>query len=113
MTSGEGQFSARSCLTVEGSIRGRDDANVPTVLIVFDRTFHKGKQREILALSNATAGMKAIAYLRTRILPGTNALSTKALDTAALAVGVASVAAGTLTFFMCHAGKLPMDSVWK
>ena len=38
------------------------------------------------------------------MLPAVDLLAAVALDAAALTVGIASVAAGALTFFVCHGG---------
>jgi uncharacterized protein YfiM (DUF2279 family) len=95
--------TACGCTLADGSSTlGSDNADAAAVLIVLHGALNKGEEREIVALTDAAAGMKAVADLPDKDIARDNALAAKSLHAAALTIGIAAVAAGTLTFFMCH-----------
>jgi hypothetical protein len=83
-------------------LRCADHANPPAVLIVLHRALNQREQRKVAPLADASAWMKPIADLPNEDIAGHDALAAKPLHAAALSVGVAAIAAGPLTFFMCH-----------
>jgi hypothetical protein len=52
------------------------------------------------------AGMELVAHLAHENVSGAHPLTTIPLDAAPLAVGIATIAAGTLTLLVCHYGNL-------
>ncbi len=62
----------------------------------------EGVDRVVLAESNVVAGLEARAALANDDRPRGHCLSTVALDSSELGVGVATVAARALSFLMCH-----------
>ena len=63
------------------------------------------EQRVIFALADAFAGMELGAQLTDDDVAGDNFFAAETFDAAALTVRIATVAAGALTFFMCHGGS--------
>ena len=71
----------------------------------------------VFALADTFAGVEAGAQLSDEDVSGDDLLAAEAFDAAALAIGIAAVAAGTLTFFMCHGswfcGAKPQADAWE
>src|SRR4051812_11130456 len=70
-----------------------------------DLAVDEGEQGVIIALADAFAGVELGAQLTDDDVAGDYFLAAETLDAAALTVGIATVAAGALTFFMCHGGS--------
>jgi hypothetical protein len=66
------------------------------------RAFNQGEQCVVFTLTNAYTWVEFISYLSHKNVPCSNMLTTETLDTAPLRIGIATVAARALTFFMCH-----------
>jgi hypothetical protein len=66
----------------------------------------QGIKGEVAALANIFTGMKAGAALTEKNGSGVDGLAVVALYAKTLAVAVASVSTGSLSFFMCHDGCL-------
>ena len=73
-----------------------------------DGPVDEGKQREIIPLADIPARVKLVAYLPHEDIARADPLATKLLDAATLRVGVASVAARSLSFLVRH-GSPPKD----
>lgn len=85
-------------------VRGSVGQNVDPAafLIELHRAIYQGEQREILATADIPAGVKYRSHLTNDDCAGSYRFAAKTLDTAPLALGVASIAAGSLTFLMRH-----------
>ena len=59
-------------------------------------------ERKIVPLADAAARMETIAHLADQDVAGDDALAAESLDAPSLRLRIAAVAAGALTFFMCH-----------
>ena len=70
--------------------------------IKFHKAINQRKERIVAALSDVLPGMENSAHLAHEDVAGTDLLAAKTLHTAALRVGIAAVAAGSLTFLMSH-----------
>ena len=59
-------------------------------------------QGVVVALTNACAWVEFVTYLADQNIASTHHFAAKFLDASSLCVGVATVAAGPLSFLMCH-----------
>ena len=83
----------------EGSVLARHDVYAAAFAVEFDFAIDEREERVIAALTDAFAGMELGAELPHDDVAGDNFLAAVTLNTASLAVGIATVAAGTLTLF--------------
>jgi hypothetical protein len=88
---------------------GGDDVNAAAFAVEHDRTVNQCEQGVVFALTNAFAWMPFIADLADEDVTGDNALATEFFDSTSLGVGIATVAAGALSFFMGHLNALLKD----
>src|SRR5688572_7040435 len=102
-----------------GCLQRVDDVDAAAVAVELDEAVDQGVEREIVPLADAAAGEEAVADLAHQNVAGPHLLAAETLDAAALTVGVATVAAGTLTLLMCHGGLKscwdtePENTAWK
>ncbi len=73
-----------------------------TFAVEFHDAVDQSEQGEVFALPDAFAGMKRVADLPDDDVPSDDRFTGIAFHTAALPGGIATIAAGTLTFLMCH-----------
>lgn len=76
--------------------------NSATAAVEVDVAVDQREEREIGALADALSGMELCADLPDEDIARPYFLPAEPLDAAALCIGIASVSAGTLSFFMCH-----------
>jgi hypothetical protein len=90
-----------------------DDADAAAAAVELDDAIDQREEREIFALPDAAAGMEGIANLTNEDIASHDRLAGEPLDAAALPGGIATVAAGALTFFMSHfeSGGRAQDAV--
>jgi hypothetical protein len=96
------KLAAVHFLAIGGSTFRRHYADTAAVLVVLNGSLDEGKEREIGSLADAAAGMEAVADLSNENIARYDSLAAEALYPAALAVGIAAIAARALTFLMCH-----------
>src|SRR5262245_61333341 len=82
----------------------RDDVDAAAFAVELDRAIDQREERVVAALADAFAGVELCTQLTDDDVAGDDLLAAVSLHTAALTVGIATVAAGALTFFMCHDG---------
>ena len=73
-----------------------------TFAIEFYFTIDQREQRVVFALADAFARMKLVAHLADEDVAGDDFFATVLFYAPILSVGIATVAARALTFFMCH-----------
>jgi hypothetical protein len=83
-------------------VGGGDHVHAAAASVELHLSVDQGKQGEILAQANAATGVERGANLAHQDAPRTDVLAAEPFYAASLSVGVATVAAGTLTFFVCH-----------
>ena len=105
LTKNAAAFTAARSRLFEPLLSGVDDVDATAFAIELDEAIDQCEEREVRALANVGAGMKLVAHLTDQDVASANLLATKLLDAAALTVRVPTVAAGTLSFFMCHCSK--------
>jgi hypothetical protein len=71
-----------------------------------DLAVDEREQCVISALADALAGVELGAQLADQDIAGDDLLAAESLDATTLAVRIATVATGALTFFMCHGSCL-------
>jgi hypothetical protein len=79
-----------------------DDLDPATAAVEMDVSINEGKKREIAPLADSLAGMEAVADLTDDDVSGANFLPAEQFHSQTLRIGVASVSAGALSFFMSH-----------
>jgi hypothetical protein len=84
------------------STGGGDDVDPPAFTIELYQAFDQGEEGEVFSLTNSLAGIKPVADLPNKDAASRDPLARETLDAPALPVRIATVAAGTLTFFVCH-----------
>ncbi|QDT11805.1 hypothetical protein K239x_38050 [Planctomycetes bacterium K23_9] len=67
---------------------------------------YQSVKRVVVALANATTRVPFVANLANQNIASDNRFAAKFLDAASLCIGVTAVAAGPLTFLMCHQNYL-------
>jgi hypothetical protein len=78
------------------------DLNPASAAIELHETIDQGEERIIAALTDALPCLENRAQLPHEDISGTDLLAAKPLHTATLGVGIPAIAAGPLTFLMCH-----------
>ena len=81
---------------------GRNHVYSAAGAVEFYFAVDQGEQGEIFSLTDAEAGVEFVADLPNDDIAGNYVFAGKAFNAAALTGGIATIAAGTLTFFMCH-----------
>ncbi len=79
-----------------------DNINTSTFAIKHYLAFDQCEYRVVISHSHAFSGVEFGTTLPNDNVAGMNAFATEFLNAATLSVGVPTVTAGTLTFFMCH-----------
>jgi hypothetical protein len=87
------------------SIGAGHDVYAAAFAVEDDLAVDEREQGVIFALADTFAGVELGAQLANDDVASDNFLAAETLDAAALTVGIATVAAGALTFFMCHGGS--------
>lgn len=82
-----------------------DDVNAAALAIEHDLAFNQSKQCVIVALADILTRMKSGADLADQDVTGTDDFTAETLDTTSLAIRIATVPGGALSFFMCHFAK--------
>src|SRR6476620_2714205 len=83
-------------------VRAWQDVHAAAFAVEFYFTVDECEQRVVFALADAFAGLELRAQLSHEDVAGDDLLAAISFDVASLAVGIATVAARALTFFMCH-----------
>src|SRR4051812_25770045 len=83
-------------------VRARHHVHSPAFAIEQDLAVDQCEQRVVLALTHSLAGMELRSQLPDQDVARDDLLAAKPLHAPALTVRIATVAAGALTFFMCH-----------
>jgi hypothetical protein len=87
----------------ERSVRRRwHDVHTSPLAIERHNAVQQSVERVVGPLADAAARMKAITDLANENIACANLLPGEPLDAAALGLRIATVAAGTLPFFVCH-----------
>src|SRR3954471_7153995 len=81
-----------------------NDVYATAFAVEVDLAVDQCEQRVIFALTDAFSGVELGAQLTDDDVAGDDFFAAETLHAAALTVGIATVAAGALTFFMCHGG---------
>lgn len=76
--------------------------NPASATIELHETIDQGKKRVVATLTDALSCVENCANLPHEDISGTNLLAAKPLHAATLGIGIPTVAAGSLTFLMCH-----------
>jgi hypothetical protein len=79
-----------------------NDLNPATAAIELDETIDQGEECIVAALTDALSCLENRAQLPHDDISGTDLLAAKPLHAATLGIGIPTVAAGSLTFLMCH-----------
>src|SRR5262245_9342093 len=79
-----------------------DDVHAAAFAVKLHFAIDEREQRVVAALPDALAGVELRPQLADDDVPGDDLLAAVTLHAAALAVRITTVAAGALTFFMCH-----------
>jgi hypothetical protein len=79
-----------------------DHIDATAFLVEHDLSIDQCKQGVVLALTHTATGTPFRATLPDQNVAGVNLFTAELLDTATLCIGVATVAAGALTFLMSH-----------
>ena len=75
-------------------------AAIPAVQVV--AAIDQGEKRIVATLADALPGLENRAQLPHEDVSGPDLLAAKPLHAATLGIGIPTVAAGSLTFLMCH-----------
>jgi hypothetical protein len=67
-----------------------------------DISVDQGIEGKVAALADAFASVEAISDLSDDNIAGLDFFASKAFHASVLSIGVTTVSAGALTFFMCH-----------
>ena len=70
--------------------------------IKLHETIDQGEKRVVATLTDALSSVENRAYLPHEDISGADLLAAKPLHSATLGIGIPTVAAGSLTFLMCH-----------
>ena len=81
---------------------GFDHVDAATVLVELNLTVDQGEQGVIVPSSDPTAGVPLGSALTDQDVAGPNLFATELLNATSLSVAVATVAAGSLSFLVCH-----------
>ena len=81
---------------------GLDNVNPATAAIEFHNAINQGEKRIVAALTDALPRVEDRAHLPDENIAGTDQFAAKPLYTATLGIGIPAIAAGSLTFLMCH-----------
>lgn len=90
---------------------GRHDVDTSAFAIELYLPVDECKQREIPTLPHSGARMKLVADLADEDVAGDDALAAESFHATPLGVGITTIAAGTLTLFMCHRGNLNTENL--
>ena len=82
------------------------DMNAAAAAVELDEAIDQGEERIVASLADALTGLEDGAQLPHEDIPAADLFAAESLHAAALGVGIAAVAAGTLTFLMCHDNHL-------
>ena len=82
--------------------RSRNHVDTAAGAVEFHDAVNQSEQREILSLPDPAARVKSVADLPDNDVAGNHAFARISLDAAPLTGGISAIAAGTLTFLMCH-----------
>jgi len=93
---------------VEGGLGG-DDGHTAVSLVELDRAILEGKEGPIAAGADVLASVQLGAALTDDDIASNDLLAAKDLNAEALAVAVATVAGGSLSFLMCHGSGSFLD----
>jgi hypothetical protein len=95
-----------------GSTRGRlrrarvDDLNSPAAAVEMDVSVSQRVERKIASLAHPFAGVETVADLSNEDVSGPHLLAAESLYSQTLRVGITTVSAGALSFFVCHNNHL-------
>jgi hypothetical protein len=79
-----------------------DNIHTTAATIELHATIDQSEEGVIFAQTNPPSRMKTSSHLAYKDIASANQLAAEPFHTPALPVGITAVAAGTLTFFMCH-----------
>jgi hypothetical protein len=83
-------------------VQFRDNVDAPTGLIELHEPVGKSVQRVVATLADIATSVELSSSLPNQNVSSDYSLATKPLHTTSLSIGIATVAAGALTFLMCH-----------
>jgi hypothetical protein len=86
-----------------------DDLDAAAAAIEVDVSVDQRIERIVAALTNPLAGVETVADLADEDVSGAHFLAAESLHAATLRVGVTSVSAGALSFFVCHEITSPRE----
>jgi hypothetical protein len=81
---------------------GVDNLNSPAATVKMHISVDEGIERKITSLAYPLARVKPVTDLSHEDIPGTHFLAAESLHAQTLGIGITSVSAGALSFFMCH-----------
>lgn len=96
----DAQWASLSCVSDSSCNLRTHDVHTPALTVEHHFAFNQGEQRVVFALADATAGVPLVAELADEDVAWLDRFATKLLHAPTLCVGVATVAAGALSFFM-------------
>ena len=82
-----------------------NDIHAAAFAVEFYFAIDQCEERVVFALTDAFPGLELCAELAYEDVAGDNLFAAVSFDAAPLAIGIPTVAAGALTFFMCHGGS--------
>ncbi len=80
----------------------RQNVDAAAIAIKSHGAVYQREQRVVLALADIATGVKLVAALPNKYIPGPHRLAAKMLDAPPLRVGIAAVSTGTLTLLVSH-----------
>ncbi len=80
----------------------RHDVDAATATVELDEAIDQSEKRVIAPLADVQTRVENGSHLADENVAGTNRFAAKTLDAATLGIGIAAVAAGSLTFLMSH-----------
>ena len=94
-----------------GSGAGVGNLNPTAAAVEMHVSVDQRIEREIAPLTNPSARVKAVADLADEDVSGSHLLTAESFHAETLRIGVASVPAGALSFFVCHEITSPREQL--
>jgi len=99
-------MTLNSAFITHHSLLRLEHVDAAAAAIEFYVAVDQGVEGVVVALAHVAAGMETGAQLPNKNIARPDVLAAKALYAATLGIRIATVAAGALTFFMCHGNHL-------
>jgi hypothetical protein len=113
---GAGSLCGRNVARRQWELGRSDNADTPAATVEQHDAIDQGVQSEVAPLSYTAAWMEFVADLANQDIASIYGLPAELFHTTTLGVRVATVAAGALSFFMCHgknlSGEWRIRAVW-